>query len=186
MLIAGAHKWLGAYHPLGIALFGRRGTAELVSATCDAMVNSSELDDPLLRFIRQLEQGLLDSDGETLNLSPLFSCRGALPIETSGTWGQDSLRLQLENARQLTELAAKVGWAACTPVAAFRSGILLLQSRSQQVRAMPAGALRSAFHACGVALSAYGQGLVRVSMPRTPWRSKDLAIIGTAFRTIQS
>ncbi len=184
MLITGAHKWLGAYHPLGVAFSGRRETAELVGKICQEMIEASELDDPLLRFVHRLEHGSLDGHGETLNVSSLFSCQGALAARTAATSVQHDLRVQLANAQELAALAPKCGWAPRMPAAAFRSGILLLQSTSPTVQAMPAAALRSAFHAGSMAVSVYEHGLVRLSLPKTRWRPRELEVIQIALRTV--
>jgi hypothetical protein len=184
ILVAGAHKWLGAYHPLGIAFLGRRATAPLISAGCQKMIDLRQLDDPLLSFLTEMKRGSLDGHGETVNLSPLFSCQGALAGEPCASGVSKRLRVQLANAQRLGEVVARSGWVLHSPAAALCSGIVLLESTSPQVQAMPAASLRSAFHACGVTLSAYDKGLIRISTPRIPWRPQQLALLRSALRDI--
>jgi hypothetical protein len=75
--IAGCHKWLRGYFPLGLAFFGQPGTREFIADTAANMLRTAELDDGLLRFCTQLTDANLDGYSETVNLGPLFSCCGA-------------------------------------------------------------------------------------------------------------
>lgn len=53
--VAGCHKWLGAYHPLGLGLFGNPATADFIRQTAEHLVAHRKIDDPLLRFGYELE-----------------------------------------------------------------------------------------------------------------------------------
>src|SRR5262249_43044772 len=44
--LAGAHKWLEAYQPLGLAFFGRARSAALVRTALEELLAVGELDDP--------------------------------------------------------------------------------------------------------------------------------------------
>ena len=78
LYLAGCHKWLGGYHPLGIAFYGRERSRDRVETILAHMMACGDLDDPLLRFSSQLEAGAREAAGETVNLAPLFSAQGAV------------------------------------------------------------------------------------------------------------
>jgi len=48
--LAGCHKWLRAYEPMGLGFCGRESSQGFVKSVCDEMMESGELDDPLLHF----------------------------------------------------------------------------------------------------------------------------------------
>jgi hypothetical protein len=75
--IAGCHKWLRGYFPLGIAFFGQPGTHDLIVHAVAGTLQTGELDDGPLRFCEELNDADLDGYSETVNLGPLFSCCGA-------------------------------------------------------------------------------------------------------------
>ncbi len=54
LLLTGCHKWLRAYHPLGLAFCCREQSEGFIQTVCREMVVRGELDDPLLSFATQL------------------------------------------------------------------------------------------------------------------------------------
>ncbi|MCI0457461.1 MAG: aminotransferase class V-fold PLP-dependent enzyme [Gemmataceae bacterium] len=182
LYLAGCHKWLGGYYPLGLGFYGRRGSRSLIERVLDRMVADGDLDDPLLRFIAQLERTTLDGYTETVNLAPLFSCRGALAdTDRPSPEAALSFRQRLANARRVVEVSRGTAWRALLPDASFRSGILLLQSERADVCQAPPEAMRAAFHNQGLALTAYHEGLIRLSMPALPWHDDELQRIQNAL-----
>ncbi|MGH7193204.1 MAG: aminotransferase class V-fold PLP-dependent enzyme, partial [Candidatus Saccharimonadales bacterium] len=55
LYLAGCHKWLGAFHPMGLGFYGRRRSVGMVETLLGKLLASGELDDPLLRFTTQIE-----------------------------------------------------------------------------------------------------------------------------------
>ena len=49
-LIAGTHKWIRAYHPMGLGFCCRPRAERLIGETFHEMLQRGELDDPLLQF----------------------------------------------------------------------------------------------------------------------------------------
>ena len=99
LLLAGCHKWLRAYQPLGLAFCCRRSSERFVAENQQEMLASGELDDPLLTFTAQLEHEATESYSETVNLSPMFTAarsRAADVVvtasQTSGTCDADGQR----------------------------------------------------------------------------------------------
>lgn len=72
LVMAGTHKWLGGYLPLGLAFLSNEQTRKGIVETSDRMRANEELDDPLLDFLTDLEAQSLRHHTETINLTPLL------------------------------------------------------------------------------------------------------------------
>jgi selenocysteine lyase/cysteine desulfurase len=185
LYLAGCHKWLQAYHPMGLAFYGRRRSRSMIETVLGHFIGTGELDDPLLRFSTQLEGNCLDARTETVNLACLFSCRGALADALEGACDPSHcLPHRLNSLSAAADVAAASGWRPLLPPPAFRTGILLLQAERERTRAVPAEALRSAFYEQGVAVTAYDGGLVRLSMPSSPWQPGEIDCLGGALASL--
>jgi hypothetical protein len=174
LYLAGCHKWLQAYHPMGLAFYGRRRSRFVIETALRDLLACGELDDPLLRFSTQLESDALDDRTETVSLGCLFSCQGAVAdaLEAGGTPARHLPR-RLESLRVAADVAASAGWTPLLPPPAFRSGILLLQAEREK-KESSATELRHAFSERGVALTAYDGGVVRLSMAAEGWRPGEV------------
>jgi hypothetical protein len=183
LYLAGAHKWLGAYYPLALGFYGRRGSQLVVETVLKCMTEDGCLDDPLLRFVSQLQGEALDGHAETVNLAPLFSCHGAIADAAGpGPAGPRSFMQRTDNAQRAAEASRGTGWSPLLPGPAFRSGILLFQAESREARQAPSQVLRERLHERGLALTAYGDGVIRLSMPSAPWSGSELELLRDALR----
>jgi selenocysteine lyase/cysteine desulfurase len=169
--LAGSHKWLGGYQPLGIGFYGRPRSRGRVETILGEMLAAGELDDPLLRFCSMLETGARAPVVETVNIASLFAAQGAA-IDAAAV----SLRLEarIENARRAAESIGGVGWESLSPHPDLASGILLVRPERRFVRHRDPEEVRAALRDAGVAATVYGGGTVRLSMPGSPWRSDQL------------
>jgi hypothetical protein len=172
LYLAGCHKWLGAYYPLGLALFGREETrGELESAVRSELLEGADplATDPLLQFVEDFQRGIRRPTGETVNLSNLFGVAGALSDARHGGPIEVRLRERQRNADGLIPVVESVGWEARLPRESLRSGVMLLKPGSRRYRPGLRGeVLRRRASGMGLALSAYDGGLVRLSMPDRP------------------
>jgi hypothetical protein len=178
--IAGCHKWLGAQHPLGLGFFGKLRSMEYVRRSVRYHVDHHVVDDPLLRFSEELENGGGSRFGETVNVTPLLTAQGAVddcdPGRLSGTFVG-----RIDNADRLLSRMRGPHWKPCLPDPAFRSGIVMLQGQGER-RTLPADDLRRMLHEQGIAASTYHGGLVRLSMPNDPWPAEHLDHLARFFR----
>lgn len=185
LYLAGCHKWLNGFHPMGLGFYGRQRSVEMIDTVVKRLVESGELDDPLLKFTTQIETAKLDGETETVNLIPLFTCQGAavdalerpLPLATI-------LRQRKANLREAVELAAASGWLPVQPAEPFCTGILLLQAEREKTRRRSAEELRDAFAEEGLALTSYDGGFVRLSMPPARWQPPQFALLEHALVSI--
>jgi Aminotransferase class-V len=176
LYVTGSHKWLGAHHPMGLGFYGRRRSRGVIEAAVAEMLKDGDLDDPLLHFAKQLESDCLDGHSETVNLAPLFSCHGAATDAAAV-----NRPTRFANVNQAADAVRGTGWEPVLPDAAFRSGVLLLQAERPLVRQADPATLRSTFHDKGVDLTAYDNGLIRLSMPDLPWQSDQLDALRKAL-----
>jgi hypothetical protein len=182
--IAGCHKWLRGYFPLGLAFFGQPGTREFVGDTAANMLRTAELDDGLLRFCTQLTDANLDGYSETVNLGPLFSCCGAAADTlASGTSVSESIVEQIANSELVCDIARHGHWRPLVPRSAFRSGILLLEHRGTKGRFADGDAVRRHFQDRGIIATGYDGGSIRLSMPKHRFPPADLRLVHDALVT---
>jgi hypothetical protein len=181
LYLAGAHKWLRGYNPLGMAFYGRRQSRGRVRTALAHGVRSGEIDDPLLRFTARLESGTDEQLSETVNLTPLFSTNGALADagDSAGAW---TTRIRNLEATATTLLG--VGWEPLLADREFRSGILLVRAERPKIQAAGSDSLRAALREAGVAATTYPGGLVRLSMPPDAWQPGELDHLRRAFKLL--
>lgn len=181
LYLAGAHKWLRGYHPLGMAFYGRRQSRGRVQTVLAHGVRSGEIDDPLLRFTARLESGTDEHVSETVNLTPLFSTNGALADagNSAGAW-----RTRMRNLEAAAATLFGVGWKPLLAAREFRSGILLVRAERPKIQAADSDSLRAALREAGIAATTYPGGLARLSMPSDSWQPGELEHLGRAFKLL--
>lgn len=185
--IAGAHKWLQAAFPMGLGLCPRLRTQGFIRRVVADMISEDHLDDPLLHFSRQCEARETEPFGETVSLVSLFPCAGAIAgllREEGGSPGR--FQRLLNRTRQLQSAAEGTPWKALTPHDDLRSGILLLQSVSDELRQQSPTMIRQRFQERGVALSAYRDGTVRLSAPSGEMTREDVDRLHSALVAAQN
>ena len=180
-LVTGTHKWVGSYFPLGVGMACNPNSQPWISNCVRSMVSGADLDDGLLRFAIEIENSIDVQRPETINLGPLFSGCGAwqdtLPAK-------DSLPIRKRNADAIAATSESIGWAALRPNVALRTGTLLLQSLSPDIRSMSPEQLAERFSQHGVQLTVYPHGIVRMAMPDTDFDPAQLVKIADVLKEI--
>jgi len=164
-VVAGSHKWLGAYLPTGIGLFGHRRSRELIEHSVKRLRTSGRLPDPLLHFTEQIDAHELDGHSETANVANLFACAGAVHDATAMAEGAATRPDHLVTGDILQRLSASGDWRLVQPVKPMQSRIALLQSEDAIRRCRSPGELKQLWIDAGYVVSAYGGGRVRISVP---------------------
>ncbi len=182
LYLAGCHKWLGAYHPMGLAFHGRRRSRGVIETLLDHMGRARELEDPLLEFSAAFERGVADAWSETVGLAPLFSCQGAVSDALAAGGAGRGLSGRLANADEAARAGEANGWRPLRPAAEMRTGILLLEAERGAVRALAPEVLRTRLCESGVAVTAYEGGVVRLSLPSDAWRAGQREALAAALR----
>ena len=173
--LAGCHKWLGAHQPLGVAFLANPNSAaalqDAIVADCRTLLN----DDPLLRFLLNLEGQEVEDVPETVNLAPLFTAWGALlDIEPSPESQQRRFAIRQQNASCLAATAVKCGWTPRLPHPSLRTGILLLQSTHEADCQLPSRDLELIMAERRVTLTGLGNGLLRLALPDKLLKTDEL------------
>ena len=143
--LAGCHKWLGSHLPLGIGFCPNPTTQAEVHQRCADRVEARKLDDPLLAFLTSIDTGRIRRFTETVNLSPLFSCRGALEDQFIEGPIAGRFRRRMANAGLVQRIARMTQWIPLLPDGEFQSASVLLQAKSSTIREWAPSYLRNRF-----------------------------------------
>lgn len=182
-LIAGSHKWLRAYQPMGFGFCCRPHTESGIIDTSRQMIAERQSEDPLLRFTEQLESGSVERFSETVNVGPMFTAMAAATQAlTTKPHKRAEFRAQRRNADRLALGAHRAGWRALRPKPELRTGILLLEAQRPNTRDAPVERIRSAFRQAGVALTAYSGGIIRTSFLPEAMKATHLHRIRAALQ----
>lgn len=176
-LFGGGHKWLGSYLPLGI---GFAGDEETAADLRKHMVESS-CDDPLLKMLESSTSSSVKDPRETVNMTPLLTCRGALAdVCWPNTAGQTA------NRKLTKHLLLRHGWKPLLPQAAFQSGIVLAQADCSSARRMNPVTVRRKFRDAGLSVTTYAGGYIRCSLPFQPFTSSDEDVLVRGLTAMSS
>jgi selenocysteine lyase/cysteine desulfurase len=183
VFIAGAHKWVRAGQPLGFAIYGRRRSREWLSRCFGGTGHQRPVDDSLSCFVASLTTHTpLDQFSETVNVSPLLSCRAALTdLPQSSTQRQVQWKCRNENRDRVSQLASELGWCPLTRSDEYGSGIVTIHNG--WIR--NARRLRERLTIRGIAVSCYEGGIMRLSMPEFPLSESQFGSIGSALCHVQ-
>lgn len=180
VFLAGCHKWVRAYNPLGLALLSNPESQAKLSAFARRAVATRVIDDPLQRMLMELDVGSPSRYGETVNLLPLFTCAGALRDLLRGGCDMASvLTRRLQNADCFRTFVDFDAWRIVSPAQEMRSGICLVATHAASHAS--AAELRRRFHEAGIAVTTYPHGYVRLSMPGEPWIASQERVLRCAF-----
>lgn len=179
LYLAGCHKWLGGFHPMGFGVYGRRRSRGVIDTAVRDRLAAGDLDDPLLRLSEDLERGLPGGEGETVNLAAVFSALGAAAdaaLRSAGGTRQS-------NADGVESIVRSAGWTTLDVNPELRTGIMLLRPSRPAARVSTGQQLRERFADHGVAVTAYDAGLVRVSLPDAPWEEEQLTLLSEVLQS---
>jgi len=182
--LAGCHKWFQAYHPMGLGFYGRRRSMGFIENTMSHMIASSEIDDPLLRYIREVESGQMNGYSETVNFGPLFSCQGAIADRGSAAERIASQKNQRLNLDSVARIVTEAEWKPLLLDAGLQTGILLAQSSDPDLCSMEPSAVRESFRNHGIGLSTYENGYIRLWMPQSVLSQDDVQHLRSAFELV--
>lgn len=178
--LAGCHKWLGAGHTLAFLVCPRSRSRGLIDAVLAEMIDSGEIDDPLLLLLMELEGAASPQHGGTADLACLFS--GSAVVAEAARLGNDGrLPVLRANAERVEELARVRGWRPISVHSQLGTGVQLLETVREETRRIPADFVRREFQERGIALTAFSGGILRLSMPGDPIEPGSLAALGRAL-----
>lgn len=161
-IVAGSHKWMGAYLPTGIGLFGQRRSREMIERHMKGLRRMEPGDDPLLHFTEQLVAAELDGHSETANLNSLFACAGAAFHHLAA----HSAAVPVQSGQSLAIVPRPSGdWVPRRPNASLRSQIVLFESPKSRIERACPEVIRRAWLDSGCIVTGYPGGRARVSLP---------------------
>lgn len=177
MFFGGCHKWIGGHLPLGVAFFPRWSAAPAATWEC--------LRDPLSSFLQGLESLRPPRFTETVNVSPLLSCRGALEDLAHGEDQATAFQRRRTRAGKIVRIGQMAGWTPLRPDDDFHSAAILLQATSLATRKLNPHELRERFHDLGVAATCYRNGVIRLSAPARPLSTSEAGALIQALVLVQ-
>ena len=181
-LIGGTHKWIGSYQPLGVGIACSERSQRSIANRLENAVKSRTLDDSLLRFLLELEQGRELCSPETVNLCPVFAGAGAMQGTPSASV---TLPTRIANSESVSRIAESHSWKRINASKQFSTGIVLLRSNSKLRCTVPAASVEVAFADMGISLTGYAGGLIRLAMPETLLTDQQLDHLDKSFERIR-
>lgn len=171
-VIAGAHKWLEAGVPLGIAI---------VSQQARWAAGSFRTDDALFAFSEYFDDIGAPPPQETVNVWPMIACRAALVDTPVGAEAMNRFAARLRNLDTIESCISSSKWAPLRVHPTTRSAILLVQRKAESHRWLR-GDWQDVFRSHGIALTAYPQSKLRISAPTQMLTRCEAMTIHGAFR----
>ena len=178
LYLFGSHKWLGAYHPLSLATFGRLDSVSTIVQLLSRMITIGEIKDPTLKCS-------LDEEfeyRETISLLPFFSLAGAIKSNQenrlrSSTWAR------FNNLDSLSKLVRALGWKERLERLGneFESAISIIEPRS--TTQSPA-TIQRRLGAANVSATVLPDGAIRTSMPIQPFTCSDKERLADALGSL--
>jgi hypothetical protein len=184
--LAGCHKWLAGYHPMGVATYGHRRSRDYVNGMLRNLLNAGKLDDPLLRLTDQIEAGTTTKYYETVNLSALFTCQAAVAEISKSQRVSESVHIRYKNRKLVADIVNNSEWETKHLQTDMESGILLAQAKSYSMRKTDPLIIRNSFREAGIGLTSYENGYLRLSMPNTPLPTDELSKLQSAFYAVSA
>ena len=178
-LLAGCHKWLQSFTPMGVGFFGRPRTVDYIQSSLARWQKRGIVDDPLLAFSGELESKSMGRFGESVAVSPLITSNAAVTDAIEQQCHDDVIA---NNSRIIESVATRdKGWSRISAGSDVSSRIMMLRARQTQQQALPPDTLRRRFHAHGISVSTYPRGRARLSVPASPLCSDDIRRLELAF-----
>lgn len=156
-IVAGTHKWMGAYLPMSLGLYGHSRSREMIEHITADLIET----DPLMEFMAQIEGQNPTGGSETVNLSPLFACAGAVSDQSANRASSNP------SDSQMTTLSPAIHghWRPLEVAAGLRTRIILYEPRQRSQLKTSGDAVRATWLEAGYIVSGYADGLARVSVP---------------------
>ncbi len=180
--ISGSHKWLRAYHSMGIGFYGNPGSRDYISHAIGKWTNSGIFDDPLNTFANEIATGQEQLFGETVQVLPMLAANAATQdalLGSSNGWINDRTA-----SEGIVSSVRETGWRPLLPDPELRTQILLLESDQNPMRRLNSDCVRRALLDRGVALTSYPNGMLRLSAPPKPLSKGLLRRLNSALLNI--
>jgi hypothetical protein len=177
--LAGAHKWLQGYHPLGVAFCSAEVRGRSPASDSEP---SSVLNDPLLDFCEFVADGAPQHFCETVDVTPLLTTAAALAEMTRRSQSFPFLwESRIWNAQLVADALPSRSWTVKSICDSMKSQAILIQAHPRKVRAACPHRVRTAVQKAGVTLSTYPDGLLRLSLPRHYFSWQHLSFLVRAL-----
>ena len=183
--IVGCHKWLGAHLPMGVAVAGNPVIAEQLRCVMANRESSGRLHDPLLSLTEQLLSDHVNRYSETVNVTPMLTANAALSANQAAPARLNSAyQERLLNLDFVLDCFSGSSWTPRRLHSSMRSAILLANGPSTSDGHSDPDERQARFRGDGVALTAYRNGSIRLSMPSTQMSDEHRACLTEALNHV--
>ena len=182
LYLAGTQKWFGAFHPLRLVFVGRERNMSSVNDVARSHLVSNYADE-LFRFHEEVKSSKYPPFGTTVNVSPLICAAGALKQAKQQTKAHhDHWQVLRTNAEMFVQWTAASRWQSLKVHSSLGSGIVHLLAMEE---AISQGRLRRDLAKHGVVATAYDDGSLRFSMPRSYLSLQQLSLVSHALSQVR-
>lgn len=160
VVVGGSQKWLGAYEPLSIGIFPKKGSQSFIHDTMQRESRSRVHFDPLLKFGLEEKQCC-----ETVNLNPLFTAAASL---------KDATTAEREPSAAMGFLQASssiANWDVVSTHSTLNSNVVMLKPNYSPTKNVSRSFLKN-----GIAITSYAQGDCRLSFRTGPTNAELVKI----------
>lgn len=169
-IVAGCHKWMGGYLPLGVAFFGQRRSRELIERRARREVVSGQ-GDALCQFVEHLDAGSLDGHTQTVSLPALFTAAGAVRDQHRLRNVQSASHVHMENHMSILPSVA-VAFRQLPVAPEFRTRVAVVRHVGRNPHSLSADCVRRLWLNAGCIVTGYQGGLARLSFPHRRLQGK--------------
>ena len=180
LYLTGTQKWFGAFQPLRIVFTGRGANEAVIRRSARALCNRTHCD-ALFRFHEEVKSSSFPPFGTTVNVSPLICAASALrDAERQAESHHDHWQVLRTNAEVFSHWSVDSRWRPVRLHPSLSSGIVRLVCPEESpihVRGGP----RQALAQQGIVATAYEDGSLRFSMPRSYLSLQQLSRVSVAI-----
>ncbi|QDV42486.1 Aminotransferase class-V [Stieleria neptunia] len=177
------HKWAGSFIPIAIGVFGTNRSASRIDQIATDQIDSGLIDDPLMQLCWDSTDSPSIAAPSTANVAALFACDAAITDLASEPEAERCKSLGDSSVDGLLEQLAEKGWQTTPGSTACRSRTWVLNHAS--LAGYSPAEIRVRFASQGIALTAYDQGVIRLSIPRVNWNTDVQFDVGSRIGSAQ-
>lgn len=160
-IVAGCHKWMGGYLPLGVAFFGQRRSRELIERRARRQAAGGQAD-ALCQFVEHLDAGSLDGHSQTISLPALFTAAGAARDQQRARRLATEANIDIETLLA-TLPAGSAGYRRLGVAPEFQTRVAVVKHPAGNGQPLGADGVRRRWLNAGCIVTGYDGGFARLS-----------------------
>jgi len=160
-IVAGCHKWMGGYLPLGVAFFGQRQSRELIERRVRRQLKL-ENGDALCSFVEHLDRDSLNGHSQTVSLPALFTAAGAVQDQQRLRHLQTPSGIRMKNPISMLP-NVEFDFRQLRVAPEFQSRVAIVRHVGTNPHTLSANCVRRLWLSAGCIVTGYQGGLARLA-----------------------